>query len=75
MTTNIKLVFIFTIQFTPNYYNYNYFLISFLSYLLALKSFLVFEKGKGEDKDGEKRGKNKEIERREKKTYGETKRI
>jgi hypothetical protein len=36
---------------------------------------LVFEKGKGEDKDGEKRGKNKEIERGEKKTYGETKRI
>jgi len=28
---------------------------------------LVFEKGKGEDKDGEKRGKNKEIERGKKK--------
>jgi len=36
---------------------------------------LVFEKGKGEDKDGEKRGKNKEIERRDENTYGETKQI
>jgi len=30
---------------------------------------LVFEKGKGKDKDGKKRGKNKGIEKREKKKW------